>query len=263
MGTNLLKADTFRNVVWSFPGVAERVLKIEPKTDSASYLYRCVFAIWMLSFDAEIPKQLKQHDVVTKMKGIIIHSKTEKVVRLSLTVLKNFLTSKAMSEDIAEEGLHEAVQNLEYEKWRDADLYEEIRDTSQLIGQKVQEISNFDRYEKELQTGKLKWGFVHSSKFWSENVNKFETNDFRAIKQLTALLNDMRTDKTTLAVVCHDLGEFVTLHPLGKRKINQLQVKDRIMNLMSSTDPEEREVRREALLCCQKIMLNKWNEIEK
>merc|ERR1712217_401674 len=144
--------------------------------------------------------------------------------------------NKAIAEDIAEDGLLDAVQNLEYEKWRDAELYDEIRDASQLIAQKVQEISNFDRYEKELQTGKLKWGFVHSSKFWAENVNKFETNDFRAIKQLAALLNDMRTDKTTCAVICHDLGQFVTLHPLGKRKLSQLQVKDRIMNLMSSTD---------------------------
>merc|ERR1712039_328046 len=263
MGTNLLKSDTYRSAVWKTAGVPERVMKIEPKTDSAPYLYRCVFAIWMLSFDKDIPGQLKQHDVVTKMKAILIHSRTEKVVRLSLTVLKNFLTNKGICEEIAEEGLLEAVQNLEYEKWRDAELYEDIRDTTQLIAQKVQEISNFDRYEKELQTGKLQWGFVHSSKFWSENVSKFETNDFRAIKHLASLLNDMRTDKTTLAVVCHDLGEFVTLHPLGKRKLTQLQVKDRIMNLMGSTDPDEREVRREALLCCQKIMLNKWNEIGK
>merc|ERR1712039_1062781 len=194
---------------------------------------------------------------VAKMKAILIHSRTEKVVRLTLTVLKNFLTNKGISEEIAEEGLLDAVQNLEYEKWRDAELYEEIRDTSQLIAQKVQEISNFDRYERELQTGKLKWGFVHSSKFWTENVNKFETNDFRAIKQLAALLNDMRTDKTTLAVACHDLGEFVTLHPLGKKKLSQLQVKERVMELMSSTSADDREVRREALLCCQKMMLNK------
>ena len=33
------------------------------------------------------------------------------------------------------------------------------------------------------------------------------------------------------------------------------------MELMGSTDPEKREVRREALLCCQKIMLNKWQDV--
>lgn len=260
--TNLLKSDTFRNAVWSAPGVAERVFKINPRTDSQPYLYRCVFAIWMLSFDKQISTQLKKHDAIQKMKGILINSRTEKVVRLSLTVLKNFLTIKSVCEEIVEEGLLEAVQQLEYEKWRDTELYDEIRDTSQLISTEVQEMSNFDRYERELQTGKLAWGFVHTSKFWTENVNKFETNDFRAIKHLATLLMDFRTDATTLAVCCHDIGEFVTLHPLGKRKVAALQVKERVMNLMSSTDAENREVRREALLCCQKIMLNKWNEID-
>jgi len=131
-----------------------------------------------------------------------------------------------------------------------------------MISTQVQEMTNYDRYERELQTGKLQWGFVHSSKFWAENVFKFETNDFKALKQLAALLLDETTDSTTKAVACHDFGEFVTSHPLGKKKVGQLGVKDRVMFLMASTTPADRELRREALLCCQKIMLNKWQEIE-
>merc|ERR1712217_450585 len=236
--------------------------KVQPATDSQQLVYRFVFSVWMLSFDAEITADLKKHEVIQKMKAILINSRTEKVVRLSLTVHKNLLAVKAISEEIAEAGLLEAVQQLEYEKWRDAELYDEVRDTAQMIALKVQEISSFERYEKELKTGKLQWGFIHSSKFWSENVHKFETNDFKAIKLLAELLNNFQTDKTTLAVCCHDIGEFVTLHPLGKRKIMGLHIKERVMKLMSSTDPADREVRREALLCCQKMMLNKWQDIE-
>jgi len=33
------------------------------------------------------------------------------------------------------------------------------------------------------------------------------------------------------------------------------------MELMGSTDQDKKEVRREALLCCQKIMLNKWQDV--
>merc|ERR1712176_1721414 len=106
---------------------------------------------------------------------------------------------------------------LEYEKWRDAELYDDIRDMSAQIQTRVQEMSNFDRYERELREGRLKWGFIHSSKFWAENVLKFEQNDWRALKLLAALLYS--DDPTTLAVACPDLGEFVTLHPLGKRQI--------------------------------------------
>merc|ERR1712217_796489 len=163
---------------------------------------------------------------------------------------------------IAEEGLLETVQNLEYEKWRDSELYDEIREVSQLISTEIQELSNFARYERELNTGKLRWGFVHTSKFWAENVSKFDTNDFRALKALAGLLLSDSADATTRAVACHDIGEFVTLHPLGKKKVSQLQVKEKVMQLMSSTDAKHREVRREALLCCQKMMLNKWQDIE-
>merc|ERR1711982_15918 len=94
----------------------------------------------------------------------------------------------------------------------------------------------------------------------AENINEFEKKDFKCINMLAACLNSF--DPTTLAVACHDIGEFVALHPLGKKKVAQLQVKERVMQLMGSNDSNYREVRREALLCCQKIMLNKWQDME-
>ena len=60
---------------------------------------------------------------------------------------------------------------------------------------------------------------------------------------LASLLQSPSTDDTTLAVACHDLGEFVTLHPLGKKKVGvrstrdllaevaQLQVKEKARHL--------------------------------
>lgn len=260
--TNLLKSDSFRHSTWAHKGVSDRILRIEPKTAPSPYLYKCIFSIWMLSFDKDITQALKDAQIVKKLKDTLTFSRVEKVIRVSLTVLRNFLTVKALCEDIVEDNILEAVQQLESEKWRDPELYEEIRDVSMQISTEVNEMSNFDRYERELQTGQLHWGFIHSSKFWVDNVLKFESNDFRALKMLASLLRSPGTDATTLAVACHDLGEFVTLHPLGKKKVAQLQVKEKVMELMSSTDPSFREVRREALLCCQKIMLNKWQDME-
>merc|ERR1712167_431647 len=110
-----------------------------------------------------------------------------------------------------------AVQALEYEKWRDAELYDDIRDVAQRLGERVQALSSAARYERELLGGSLSWGFMHTHKFWAENVMKFEKSD--AIKMLAGLLHSDNTDTTTLAVVCHDLGEFVALHPQGKQKV--------------------------------------------
>jgi len=261
--TSLLKTDSFRAAVWEHPGVSRLVFKVEPKTTPSPLLYKSVFAIWMVSFDPTLTKSLKGNEVVQKIKAILMHSRTEKVIRLCLTVLKNFLTQKvdcqAICEDIVEEGVLEAVQQLEYEKWREAELYDDIRELAQLISTEVKELSNFDRYMRELESGTLAWGFIHSSTFFGQNVMKFENGEFKAVKLLASLLSS--TNPTTLAVACHDLGEFVSLHPLGKKQVARLGVKERIMELMGSSEQENREVRREALLCCQKIMLNKWQDV--
>jgi len=257
---NILKSDSFRVAVWTMPGVSDRVTAVSPQSASPPFLYKCIFALWMLSFEAEGAVHFKEELIIKQIRDVLTASRVEKVVRLSLTVLRNFLTHKVFAEHVVELGVLEVVQQLEFEKWRDSELYDDIRDMSQQISAQVQEMSNFDRYERELKEGQLKWGFIHSSKFWSENVLKFEQNDFRALKMLASLLHS--EDTTTLAVACHDIGEFVSMHPLGKKMISNLQVKERVMELMGSVSPTYREVRREALLCCQKIMLNKWQDMD-
>jgi len=261
--TNLLKTDVFRAAVWSQQSVPQTILNIDIKAANSQLLYKTMFAIWMVSFDSELSRSLNGKDIVQKVKEVLVQCRTEKVIRISLTVLKNFLQNKsqckAICEDIVEAEVLEAVQQLEYEKWRDSELYDEIKELVQLIGSEVKEQSNFDRYLKELESGSLSWGFIHSSKFFGENVMKFETGEFKAVKLLAGLLNSK--DATTLAVACHDIGEFVSLHPLGKKQVARLGVKERVMELMGSQDQDQREVRREALLCCQKIMLNKWQDV--
>merc|ERR1711972_116205 len=257
---NLLKADKFRASIWTNPLVSTRVTSVSPTSSTPAYLYKCIFALWMLSFEPEGSIYFKEEEIIKKIRDVLTSSRVEKVVRLSLTVLRNFLTNKSFAVHVVELGVLDIVQQLEFEKWRDAELYDDIRDMSSQISLCVQEMSNFDRYERELKEGRLSWGFIHSSKFWSENVLKFEQNDFRPLKMLTALLQSDEAE--TLAVACHDIGEFVTMHPLGKKQISKLQVKERVMELMSSTNPTYRDVRREALLCCQKIMLNKWQDME-
>merc|ERR1719210_2882439 len=113
-------------------------------------------------------------------------------------------------------------------------------------------MSNFARYHRELQaavqgSAGLKWGFIHSSKFWSENVTKFEADNYQALKDLTKLLIQS-ADPTTLAVACHDVGEFVTLHPLGKKKVAELKIKDRLMDLMGQDRDDPKNV-------------DKWREV--
>jgi V-type H+-transporting ATPase subunit H len=257
--TNLLKSDVFRSVVWSRKEVKDVITGVNVKTAEASVVYKYAFSIWLLSFDASLAEDLKALKAVDKLKDIIAVNRVEKVVRISLTALNNLLPSKELREEIVESNILDSVQNLEYEKWRDAELYDEIREMSSSIANAVAEVSNFDRYERELQTGKLSWGYCHTSKFFGENITKFDKNNFKVVKDLCGLLYES-SDPETLAVACHDVGQFVALHPLGKKKVADLGIKERIMELMSTSGEENRQMTREALLCCQKIMLNKWQE---
>jgi len=254
---NVLKASAFKKLVLSYPP-SFIDMDFHAQSAAPAIVYKKMFVLWLVSSDGgALP--YKADSTVQKIKEVLTYSRVEKVIRLTLTCLQSLLANKDVADEIVEQGLLEPVQALEFEKWRDAELYDEIRNMSSAISTRVAEMSNFARYERELSAGKLKWGFIHSPKFWSENVLKFEGNDWKALKALRACL-DM-PDPTTVAVSCHDLGEFVTAHPLGKKQVTALGVKDKVMQLMSSGS-SDKEVKREALLCCQKIMLNKWQDVD-
>jgi V-type H+-transporting ATPase subunit H len=241
-------------VVWKNPKVQqiiyEEVEKRDP--DPANRMYKVMFAFWMLTYDAECMQTLKTKAVPVIKKFLTSETKVEKVVRLSLVVLQAFLKSKPLIDDLASNGLLDVVQSLGYEKWRDNDLYEQIRALGQSIQSAVSEVSNYERYIKELKGGSFTRGYLHSSKFWAENFSKFTDKD---VTDLSALLK-IGSDETK-AIACFDLGELAVLHRDGKKWIAASKAKDEVMKLMTGSN---REIRREALLCCQKIML-KWQEV--
>merc|ERR1712113_1004333 len=124
------KAGSFRGLVWNMPGVADTVTSVCTQTASPSYLYKCTFALWMVSFEAEGSMDLKEEKIIGKIRDILKTCRVEKIVRLSLTVLRNLLSHRSFAEHVVEHGLLEVVQQFEYEKWRDEELYDDLRDMS-------------------------------------------------------------------------------------------------------------------------------------
>lgn len=248
--TNLLKSTNFRNAVWSREDVQSIILE---DTDQPNEMYKVVFAFWMLTYDSKCMEALSGKAAKKLKKFLTSETKVEKVVRLSLEVLQRFLKSKALTEDLASESLLEVVQSLGYEKWRDNELYEHIRALGQAIQSAVSEVSNYERYMKEVRSRTLTKGYLHSAKFWAENFSKFTEAD---VKELTNLLESGADNQ---AIICFDLGELAVLHREGKKWIAASGAKDKVMSFLSNNGGS-REVRREALLCCQKIML-KWQEV--
>jgi V-type H+-transporting ATPase subunit H len=248
--TNLLKSTNFRAVVWKRDDVQKVIYE---DTDQANQMYKVVFAFWMLTYDGECMETLAGNAASKIKKFLTSETKVEKVVRLSLVVLQAFLKSKALTEDLASNSLFEVVQSLGYEKWRDNDLYGQIRALGQSLQSAVSEVSNYERYVTELKSGTFTPGSLHSAKFWAENFSKFTEGD---VKQLSNLLSG--ASEQTRRIACFDLGELAVLHRDGKKWIAAAGAKEKVMTLMTGNN--DRETRREALLCCQKIML-KWQEV--
>jgi len=176
-------------------------------------------------------------------------------------VLHNFCNCKSLEEDIASSNILPAVRALEYEKWREEELYKEITALCQSISVTVDKVSNFEKYQKELDAavagGTLRWGALHTTEFWAHsNTQKAMQKDI--IVNLVKLVTSS-TDVVTQQVACNDLGE-ISLQKTATMKswMVDSMAKEAVMKRMA--DHNDKEVRREALLCCQKMMLNKWQD---
>ena len=63
------------------------------------------------------------------------------------------------------------------------------------------------------------------------------------------------TDPKTLAVACHDIGQFASTHPRGRPIMGECGGKEKVMGLMAHSDPE---VQKAALICVQKLLVTNW-----
>ena len=118
-----------------------------------------------------------------------------------------------------------------------------------------QDLSSFDEYATEIKSGRLEWSPVHKSeRFWRENAPRLIEKNYELLKMLIHLLETSR-DPLVLAVASYDIGEFVRHYPRGKSVIEQLGGKQIVMQLLAHEDPN---VRYEALLAVQKLMVHNW-----
>lgn len=245
---NLLKNDAWRIELWN--AYQMRILSGAGNTSSVPAAYKATFCLWLVSFspDVQIP-----NSAVVGINELLKTCRAEKAVRIGLMALENMLKKKSLCEAMAENDTLTVVSSLEYEKWRDAELVDLILKVKNQLQQEVKTLTNFERFEREVSSGKLKNGFIHSEKFWVENVLKCEANNFRVVDHLMVIVRTAR-DPETLSVACHDLGEFARLHPVGKHVLTSRGAKTKMLELMQNN---QRDVAREALLCVQKLMLQK------
>ncbi|KAJ1839329.1 H(+)-transporting V1 sector ATPase subunit H, partial [Coemansia sp. RSA 2703] len=236
-------------------GRAPRGVVAVPQTQ-----YEVVFCLWLLTFQKPIAESLNRtYDVIPLMVEIARAAVKEKVIRIIVATWCNMLNlaGDANVPNMLVAQVPACLQTLATGRTlKDQDLRDDIASLAEALAAHSGAMSTWDEYLTELASGKLHWSPAHRSEaFWKLHVRRMDEDGHRAVRQLAEVLAAPTSDETALAVACHDLAQYVKFNPDGKRFVARVGAKARVMALMTSEFPE---VRYEALMCVQQIMLNAW-----
>jgi len=252
---------------------------------SVQQLYELCFCLCTLTFECNSSATVRTHFsrdiVVSALVNIVTSAPREKVVRVALSALRNLATCTAdispstgssfntsrhkvidgafFLNEMVGAGLMKTLDNMKERQWTDPDVVEDLEALHKLIHKNYKEMSTFDVYKAEVETGVLSWGILHTEKFFRENVRKLEgpNGDFNILKSLIVLASG--PDEDVSAVACFDIGEFVRHYPNGRSIANRLGAKDVAMKLI---DHQNTELQRHALQCVSKMMVQNWTALQ-
>ncbi|GBP16752.1 V-type proton ATPase subunit H [Eumeta japonica] len=262
----MLRVDDYRFAFLSVDGIST-LLSILSSRVNFQVQYQLVFCLWVLTFNSLLAEKMNKFNAIPILADILSDSVKEKVTRIVLAVFRN-LIEKPEDQQVAKEHCIAMVQCkvlkqlsiLEQKRSDDEDIMNDVEFLNERLQASVQDLSSFDQYATEVKSGRLEWSPVHkSAKFWRENAARLNERGQELLRTLVHLL-ERSTDPVVLAVACYDIGEYVRHYPRGKHVIEQLGGKQRVMHLLSHEDPN---VRYEALLAVQKLMVHNWEYLGK
>lgn len=243
---------------------------------SVQQLYELTFCLWTMTYELNGSASVradfaKDGMAVAALVDLVSMAPREKVVRVALAALRNLAACTAqvnpgptgtpkidgvvfLSEMIAC-GLMKAIEHLKDRQWTDPDIIDDIQVIHKLLVENYKEMSRWEVYKNEVESGHLQWGTVHTEPFFKENARMMEGSDgdFKLLKVLIALLSSK--DDDVAAIACYDIGEFVRHYPNGRAIAKRLGAKELVMPLIEHENPE---LQRHALQCVSKIMVQNW-----
>ncbi|XP_037024406.1 V-type proton ATPase subunit H isoform X2 [Bradysia coprophila] len=262
----MLRVDEYRLAFVSVDGISTLVGILSAGVNF-QVQYQLVFCLWVLTFNSLLAEKMNKFNVIPVMSDILNDSAKEKVTRIILAVFRN-LIEKPDDLQVAKEHCIAMVQCkvlkqlsiLEQRRYDDEDISGDVEFLIEKLQSSVQDLSSFDEYATEIKSGRLEWSPVHkSAKFWRENALRLNEKNYDLLRILIHLL-DTSKDPLVLSVASYDIGEYVRHNPRGKNVIEQLGGKQLVMQLLSHEDPN---VRYEALLAVQKLMVHNWEYLGK
>lgn len=247
---------------------------------SVQQLYELCFCLWTMTYELNGSASVradfaKDGQVVNALCELVASAPREKVVRISLSALRNLGTCSAdinpgpagtvkvdgvvfLTEMIAC-GLMKSINHLQERQWTDPDMVDDIETLHKNLVNNYKEMSRWEVYKTEVESGHLRWGTVHTEAFFKENARMIEGSDgdFKLLKVLIALLSSK--DDDVAAIACYDIGEFVRHYPNGRAIAKRLGAKELVMPLI---EHENVDVQSRALQCVSKIMVQNWEFVK-
>lgn len=262
----MLRIDEYRATFVETDGITSLVLSLLRENIGFQLQYQMIFCLWLLSFNPVIARKINANNaVIPTLADTLRETGKEKVIRIILATLRNLLEkpeerTKEAAMAMIQCKLIPVLTVLVNKTWVDKDIQEDVEYVHEQLTDSVQDLSTFDEYAAEVRSGRLEWSPVHKSeKFWRENSQRLNEKNYELLKILTKLL-DTSQDALILSVSAHDIGEYVRHYPRGKRVLETLGCKELVMKRMAHHDPN---VRYEALLAVQKLMVHNWEYLGK
>ncbi|XP_064597515.1 V-type proton ATPase subunit H-like [Liolophura sinensis] len=263
----MLRIDGYREAFVEVDGISTIVSVLAGSKMGFQIQYQLSFCLWCLSFNVNIVGKMTKYNIIPILSDILSESVKEKVSRIILATFRNLL-EKTTDRDVLQEMALSMVQCkvlkqlelLESRKFDDPDIMEDLEFLMEKLQVSIQDLSSFDEYSTEVKSGRLEWSPVHKSdRFWRENASRLNEKNYELLKILIKLLETSK-DPLILSVAAHDIGEYVRYYPRGKNVIEQLGAKQMVMQYLVHEDPN---VRYEALIAVQKLMVHNWEYLGK
>ncbi|CAG5122708.1 unnamed protein product [Candidula unifasciata] len=262
----MLRIDNYRVVFVEVDGIAA-IISVLSGNPGFQVQYQLIFCLWCISHNPSLAEKMNRGNIIPVLADILSDAVKEKVSRIILSTFRN-LIENVQDESIRQEHALSMVQCkvlkhlelMEGRHYQDEDIVADLKYLSDKLQESVRDLSSLDEYITEVKSGRLEWSPVHrSDRFWHENAAHLNDNNYELLKILIKLL-DTSKDPLVLSVAAHDIGEYVRYYPRGKTIVEQLGGKQLVMQYMMHADPN---VKYEALIAVQKLMVHNWEYIGK
>ncbi|KWU42070.1 ATPase, V1 complex, subunit H [Rhodotorula sp. JG-1b] len=241
------------------PKVVEGLVNLLRGYSSPQMQYQLAFCFWLLTFDQTIAEEINaRYNLIPLLLDLAKQAIKEKILRVVVSTFRNLVT-RAPKQNLAPMLVAKVLpwiqQSMQGRMFSDDEIKDDVDFLANELKSSFDGMTTFDEYKSELASGHLTWSPTHKNDdFWRDNASKLTDKDREQLKVLVHLLMSS-TEPLTLAVAANDVAQFVKFHETGKKAIEDLGAKARVMQLMTHADPD---VKYQSLLATQRLMSHAW-----